>query len=80
MCKGMYEGSSSALVSQTHCLSVPVGCRVQGGSYGDVCGGIMKLVTPVYSLASRGVNKIVHSCTVGLNHAGFSLAMLIIDV
>ena len=65
---------------QTQCLSVPVSCIVQGGSDGNVCVDIMKLVTSVYSLLHSNNNNNDRSITVGLNYAVFSLAMLIMDV
>ena len=60
---------------QTQCP--PVSCIVQGGSDGNVCVDIMKLVTSVYCFIVASVNKSVHSTTVGSSQVFGSVPMLI---
>ena len=71
------DQSPAAPMLQTQCLSVPVSCIVQGGSDGNVCVDIMKLVTSVYSLLHSSNNNNDRRTTVGSSQVFGSVPMLI---
>ena len=61
----------------TQYLSVPVNCVEQGGSDGDVCVDIMKLVTSVDSVLHSSNNNNDRRTTVGSSQVFGSVPMLI---